>query len=175
MELFASKGYEATTVEEIAAAAEVSPSTFFRYFESKEGVVFGAHTDAAPVLAQAVRDQPTSANDRAAVAAALLVLADHLDKHRDVVLEHTRLATRTPPLTAAALTTLSRWEQTLANELAHRGGAAAPHLGQLALAGAAIGVLRAAVNWWTNHETTSLTSIIIDAAPILRQPPARHR
>ena len=39
LRLFQVKGYTATTVEEIAEAAEVSPSTFFRYFPTKEDII----------------------------------------------------------------------------------------------------------------------------------------
>lgn len=45
MELFATKGYEATTVDEIAAQAGVARRTFFRHFRSKEEAIFPDHDD----------------------------------------------------------------------------------------------------------------------------------
>ena len=46
LRLFAEQGYEATTVDQIAAAAEISPSTFFRYFPTKEDLVIEDEYDA---------------------------------------------------------------------------------------------------------------------------------
>lgn len=54
--LFRERGYDATTVEQIAEAAEVSPATFFRYFPSKEHLVT---LDRFPPLAEALAAQPS--------------------------------------------------------------------------------------------------------------------
>ncbi|MET4611693.1 AcrR family transcriptional regulator [Rhodococcus sp. PvR044] len=54
--LFREQGYTETTVEQIAEAADISPSTFFRYFPSKEQVVLADDLD--PVMIQAIERQP---------------------------------------------------------------------------------------------------------------------
>lgn len=56
LELFSAQGYEATTVEQIAAAAGVSHMTFFRHFPTKESVIVEDPYD--PLVAQAVVAQP---------------------------------------------------------------------------------------------------------------------
>ncbi|WP_405816270.1 TetR family transcriptional regulator [Streptomyces sp. NBC_01390] len=56
--LFTSKGYEHTTVDEIAEAVEVSQRTFFRYFAGKEDAAFAVHRIAEARFIQAVRERP---------------------------------------------------------------------------------------------------------------------
>ncbi len=62
--LFREQGYGETTVEQIAAAADVSPSTFFRYFPSKEQLVLADDLD--PVIIEALRRQPRDVRPMAA-------------------------------------------------------------------------------------------------------------
>jgi AcrR family transcriptional regulator len=61
LELFAERGYEQTTIAEIAEAAEVSPRTIFAYFPSKEDIVFCDFPAIQERLAQALRERPEGA------------------------------------------------------------------------------------------------------------------
>jgi AcrR family transcriptional regulator len=58
LDLFAERGYEQTTIAEIADAAEVSPRTIFAYFPSKEDILFCNQPQAEERLAQALRERP---------------------------------------------------------------------------------------------------------------------
>ena len=69
MRLFQKQAYQATTVEQIAEAAEVSPSTFFRYFPTKEDVVLTDDDD--PLILAAFRAQPAELSPVAALRAAM--------------------------------------------------------------------------------------------------------
>src|ERR1700760_2516303 len=70
LRLFREQGYHVTTVEKIAAAAEVSPSTFFRYFPTKEDVVLQDDMDIRMV--EAFARQPPELTPIAAVRGAML-------------------------------------------------------------------------------------------------------
>lgn len=69
LRLFSEQGYAETTVDQIAAAAEVSRATFFRYFPSKEEVVF--YDDVDPLMERAFAGQPSGTPLLVAMRAAL--------------------------------------------------------------------------------------------------------
>ena len=70
LELFAERGYENTTVIDIAARAGLTKSTFFRHFQDKREVLFGNST-LANLLAEAITDAPEEASPLEAVACAM--------------------------------------------------------------------------------------------------------
>lgn len=97
LRLFREQGYEATTVERIAEAAEVSPSTFFRYFPTKEHTVL--RDDHDPVLLVAFAPQPPSLSPSRALGTALRAMFAAAGP-QDVV-ERLRLIRDVPALQAA--------------------------------------------------------------------------
>lgn len=72
LELFAAQGFDATTTEEIAERAGVSVRTFFRYFPTKEQVLFHGRYDFVQTFADGLRALPASLGDLDAMRAAFL-------------------------------------------------------------------------------------------------------
>jgi AcrR family transcriptional regulator len=137
--LFIERGYEATTVADIAAAAGISPRTFFRYFAAKEQVVndalgeciavFSATLDARPA------DEPLLESLRAAGG---VTLAKTLEKG---VMELFAVMRPTPPLRAQWLALCNAYTEQIADSLGRRLGATQdPMVADLA-AGALVGMV----------------------------------
>src|SRR5688572_8127443 len=74
--LFNEKGYAATSVDDIAEAANVSRRTFFRYFGSKEGVLFSESDESGERIRAALLRQPTEKPGLQAFGDALIGLAE---------------------------------------------------------------------------------------------------
>ncbi|WP_031068772.1 TetR family transcriptional regulator [Streptomyces sp. NRRL WC-3742] len=122
LELLAQKGFDAVTVDEIAAAAGVSKRTFFRYFASKEDVIvrllaeMGA--DMRAELAARPPEEPPSVALRHAVSVSVTSCTGHAEQALQVV----RLILGTPALHARFLERQAQWREELATELAARTG-----------------------------------------------------
>src|SRR5579872_951480 len=102
MRLFTQKGFQATTIEEIAEAVEISPSTFFNYFPTKDALVL--EDDLDPVIIAAFNAQPEGMNPIAALRAAMRSVFGGLSPEDELMLrQRTALVAADPDIRAAML------------------------------------------------------------------------
>src|ERR1700748_523022 len=92
--LFADRGFEGTTVDDIAAAAEVSRRTFFRYFARKEDVILAWKRETAQELPDALAGRPADESPLDAVEGALSAVARSYGERRELTLGLLRLFER---------------------------------------------------------------------------------
>jgi AcrR family transcriptional regulator len=118
--LFLEQGYDATTIEQIAAAVDISPSTFFNYFPAKEDVVFWDRYD--PILESLISSGPPGETLGEAVFRALTQLSGALDSERELLLVRIRLVLEVPELKARAWSELERSRDFLTRIFAARTG-----------------------------------------------------
>jgi AcrR family transcriptional regulator len=166
-ELMLTRGYDSTTVDDICAAAEISRSTFFRYFASKEDALFGGVSDAGERLAEALAERPAGETPWTAMRRALDPLIAQHDVSDARLREVTRLIVNTPALAARHREKNSRWHELLRPEIARRLGtdpddSSDPRAD--ALIAAALGCVEAALAAWTASETPQSLAETVDRA-----------
>lgn len=142
MRLFEEQGYAATTVEQIAEAAEVSPSTFFRYFPTKEDVVLTDDYD--PAMITALIAQPAGTHPIDAVIAALREVFGGMSPEAvEAEARRQRLYLAVPDLRARALQQTADAVTMLGEALARREGLPPDDLSARVMAGAIVGAMLA--------------------------------
>ncbi|MDQ7808203.1 TetR family transcriptional regulator [Amycolatopsis sp. A133] len=144
LRLFQEQGYSATTVDQIAAAAEISPSTFFRYFPTKEATVLYDPFD--PLLIAAALAQPPELSPIGALRATMdtireQVPADEWARER----QRQQLVFREPELRSAVMDKFAEGIDLLAGLAAQRTGRSAADFEVRNWAGAVVGVVMAAL------------------------------
>ena len=145
--LFVERGFDETTVADIAAEAEVSPATVFRYFGTKEALLFANHEAEQQQLCDAVRRHGHLPDRRAVMAAAVLDVAGEMRPDDEQYVARIRVIAGSPVLLGAALRTRAAWEAAAAEQLA-QASSREPDLSDRVAAGAAVGALHAAVREW---------------------------
>ncbi|MBB2755110.1 UNVERIFIED_ORG: AcrR family transcriptional regulator [Rhizobium aethiopicum] len=147
MTLFLQRGFEATTIEDITEAADVSKRSFFDYFPSKDEVVFAWQDGFADRLMAQIAarpaEEPSVAVVKAAITAAVLASVDE----RGLALSE--LIHRTPALKARDQLKYARLEQKLAEALLLRKGNDPEERSRMrVLAAVVIGALRVGAELW---------------------------
>ncbi|GAA3463722.1 TetR family transcriptional regulator [Saccharothrix longispora] len=162
LRLFLTKGYDDTTVEEIAAAAGVSHMTFFRYFPTKEAVV--EDDDYDPLIAELVRGRPAGEDPMTALHGALRAGLDAvLAADRDAVYTRTRLVVTTPALRARQWRNTDTTQSLLARALADREDRPVD-LRLRVIAAAATAALITALTAWVDGDGVEDLRVLVDRA-----------
>ena len=151
LRLFRAQGYDDTTVEQIAAAAEVSPSTFFRYFPTKEDVVL--RDDLDDRMFKAFERQPPSLTPVAALRAAIREgIATLTPAEWEEFREALALGMAVPEVRARMMDELTRTIEAAVDALAKRTGRPRDDLAVRVWAGAVFGVIMAVMGPHTYSE-----------------------
>src|SRR5579863_1625119 len=147
LRLFREQGYDATTVDQIADAADVSPSTFFRYFPTKEDVVLQDDFDL--IALDSFLAQPPEMSVVAAFRAAAREMLATLDQSDlDGLRATTELIMTVPELRARSMDEYSRTIEGIAAAAAQRAGRAPDDPQVMTVAGAIVGVIMAVTLPW---------------------------
>ncbi|WP_443678168.1 acyl-CoA-like ligand-binding transcription factor [Nocardia spumae] len=141
--LFQRQGYAATTVEQIAEAADISPSTFFRYFPSKEQLVLADDLD--PIMIRAIESQPPELTPLAAFRQAMRDTFRELDPQDwQFEQDRMRLIYNEPELRSVIMRETERNVDLIAGLLARRIGRAQDDFEVRTFCGAMIGAMMTA-------------------------------
>jgi AcrR family transcriptional regulator len=157
---FTDAGFDAVTVEEIAAEAEVAPVTVYRHFGTKEGLVLWDEFD--PPMLETIAERLATESPWRAVRHALVGLLDEIyDREAPITLARARLIQREPALRSAAALNAHGFAGAIAGLLVARG-----HDGYSAqvLADAAVAGLGAAVDEWQRRDGAVALAQLIDRA-----------
>lgn len=158
LRLFLERGYENTTVEQIATAAGVSHMTFFRHFPTKEDVVM--RDDYDPMLESLIAARPAGEPPVTRIRTAVREgLAAVYPQAREAILVRTRLMLRTPALRARS------WENQYATrELIERALGGEPGLRTRVVAAACVAAMTTAIETWAEADGAAELPELIDEA-----------
>lgn len=162
LRLVREQGYAATTIEQIAEAAEVSPSTFFRYFPTKEDAILYDPYD--PIVERAFRNQPPDLTPLAAMRGAMRAAfeampSDELCATRELL----ELIVAVPALRARLFDELGRTAGLLADLLAERVGGRPDDPAIVTCSWAVVGAVFGAMDVAVAHPEIDLPSLFDDA------------
>nr|WP_306220704.1 TetR family transcriptional regulator [Cohnella sp. WQ 127256] len=157
--LFQQKGYQETTVEQIAEASEVSPSTLFRYFPTKESLV--TEDDFDPMLVELFRKQPKELSPIRAFRQAVREGSALIPQEaRQEIRERMELIMSIPELRAASMSQNSETLVMIADLIAERTGQDSGNLAVLAFSGSIVGAILGAHTYCVLHSDADYIDVI---------------
>ncbi|MCC6157081.1 MAG: TetR family transcriptional regulator [Deltaproteobacteria bacterium] len=149
VELAERHGFDCTSIDDIAIAADISPRTFFRYFPAKDHVMFPYHADYVARFRELLRRSSTGGDPMAAVRAVLGEMADAYTAARADHVRLSRIISNSTALVARSVVLDADWETAIAAAFAGRGRVSAARARDAALrAGIVMGAVSAVMRAW---------------------------
>jgi AcrR family transcriptional regulator len=160
--LFQQNGYEETTIEQIAAAVEISPSTFFNYFPSKEDVLLYDAYD--PMIGALFTSRPADEPLSVSVRSVLRLMASTFERDREIILTRSKLILETPDLQARLWAEVERAQAFLGAVLAQRAGRASDDFEFRVVITAVVAAMLEAAREWTRRDGRVSLNEMLDRA-----------
>ena len=168
IDLFEANGFDRTTIEDIAAKADIAPRTFFYYYETKEDVVLADYATRLERIIDELSKQPASEAPWTALRASFVVVASDYESQRDQLVRRFTIMAANPSVYARSLQLQAGWETALTNVLTERTGTdidigTGIGIGPRLMAAAALACMRSSLQYWllTGH-TTPMPELIND-------------
>ncbi|MFW6090356.1 MAG: mycofactocin system transcriptional regulator [Actinomycetota bacterium] len=160
LRLFAERGFETTTVDDIAAAAGIGRTTFFRYFNSKNDLPWGDFEAQLERMREYLRTRPGDLPLMDALRLSVLefnrVPEDEIPYHR----ERMRLLLTVPALMAHSTLRYEAWRDVVADFVAQRLGVPRTSSAPSTVAWTLMGAALSAYEQWLQHEDTDLIELL---------------
>ena len=160
LDLFSANGYDETTTDQIAEAAGVSPRTFFRYFPTKESVLFSGEYDFIHAFSAVYLGRDESLSDYEAMTEAFALLAPSLKRIRKRVAQYHEAVASSPVLLGRQQQNHKANAETIAQVIAERRGVSIPDQKSRILAAVGIVLLERAIQQWLSTSNRALEEII---------------
>jgi AcrR family transcriptional regulator len=163
-ELFERHGFSAISVAEIADAADMSPRNFFRYFSSKEEVVFANSSAHLSVLRARVRARPAGEPVYQSLKQALISYADFLQDYEPQAKSLIKLIRNDPALRARRAQEVVTWSEGLLDELTSRGRLRVRQLSVEVAIAIALTTFGSTTEQWQRSRTKSSLPALVERA-----------
>lgn len=156
LELFEELGFDGTTIDEIAAAADIAPRTFFHYFPSKEDVLLADYTIRLEKIVTVLRAGPPAQEPWLALRGAFVTVAADYEAEREQLLRRFRIIQSTPSVSARNLLLQASWEDAVTAAVSEWLDVdASSDIRPRLLAGAALAAMRASLRQWLTEDGNS--------------------
>lgn len=152
LQLFQQRGYEHTSIQDIADAVMMSPRTFFRYFSSKEDVLFGPMRTLQEEGLRALRDVAPSASAHAALRTIFIHLARAYQQQRATFLVRYQVALHAPSIASMYLYALTEAEPAYCDALCAHLESSADREQTRFLVAVYMSALRVGIEQWLERE-----------------------